>query len=135
MMPRRLTVAIAIILILAGLGTYYAIVQSGPQGSVTEAIAIVAPSDVAAAELSPQNFTVTEGEKVTLVIDNMDNTTHTLAIPTIMETPVIQPGQTVIVSFVPKEVGVFPLMQPVIMQCQTYHACYLTGGYVTVIAR
>ena len=127
--------AIAAVLILAGLGTYYATSPSDPLGSVTETIAIIAPPGAAAPELSPQNFTVTEGEHVTLVIHNMDNTSRGLVIQGKLETPVIQPGQTVMVSFVPREAGVFPFIQPPPSQCQTYYECNLTGGYVTVIAR
>jgi hypothetical protein len=129
-------IAIAVVLILAGFGSYY-VVQTRAPKSLTETITITIPEgEDASAVLSPQNFTVMEGQHVTLVVDNMDNTSHTLAIPAEMETPVILPGQVVSVSFIPNEVGVFPLLQPPLTgPCATYSACNLNQGYVTVVAR
>jgi hypothetical protein len=134
-------VASAVVVILVGLGIYYSVLQSGPKSSpkpVTENIDITAPRvETAAAELSPQNFTAIEGQNVTLVVDNMDNATHFLMISKFgVYTNVIQPGQTVRVSFVANQVGVFPIYQADVLTgpCETYSACHLNQGYVTVIA-
>lgn len=137
MTSRKLAAVFAIVvgLILAGFGVYYATAPGAPEESVTENISIFAPPGATAAELSPRNFTVREGENVVLVVDNMDNITHSLAIPGIVVTPPIQPGQTIRVGFIPREEGVFALMQPVISQCRTYYECDLTGGNMTVLAR
>lgn len=137
MSSRKLAAVFAIVvgLILAGFGVYYATAPGAPEGSVTQNISIFALPGSTTAELSPQNFTVRQGENVVLVVENMDNITHVLAIPGIVVTQPIQPGQTVRVSFIPREEGVFAVVQPVISQCRTYYECNLTGGNMTVLAR
>jgi uncharacterized cupredoxin-like copper-binding protein len=137
MPPRKLVVATAIFLILVGFGIYYSVSEIGLK-PVTESIDITIPGgDTAAAELSPQNFTVMEGQKVTLVINNMDNSPHFLYISALgVNTEIIQSGQTATVSFVPNKVGVFPLWQPPMTgPCATYSTCNVNQGYVTVTAR
>jgi hypothetical protein len=72
------------------------------------------PSSNAPMNFSPLNFTVTEGEHVTIALNNTDNQPHELVIPQFnLTTGVVQGGTTVRVSFVPNRAGNFPFYQPV----------------------
>jgi uncharacterized cupredoxin-like copper-binding protein len=64
-------------------------------------------------DFSPQNFTVTEGQHITLVFRNTDDTPHELAIPALnLATGVVPGGQVVRIVFVPDRVGTFGFGQP-----------------------
>jgi heme/copper-type cytochrome/quinol oxidase subunit 2 len=61
----------------------------------------------------PDNFTITEGKNVTLAISNTDDNTHGLEIPQFgVNTGIILPGDTVRVSFVANQTGVFRYQEP-----------------------
>jgi heme/copper-type cytochrome/quinol oxidase subunit 2 len=61
----------------------------------------------------PQNFTVTEGEHVTIVLYNNGDVPHQLAIPQFnVTTGIVQAGQTVRVVFVPNKAGTFAYDEP-----------------------
>jgi len=68
----------------------------------------------------PANFTVRQGQIVTLAVFNTDDNTHGLAIPAFnVDTGIIKHGITARVTFTANEVGTFPLNEP---------AGYCTGG-------
>jgi nitrous oxide reductase len=72
----------------------------------------------------PANFTVTEGEYVTLAILNTDDNTHGLVIKAFgVDTGLIDPGDTTRVSFLANETGTFTYYEP---------PGYCTGGYGNV---
>jgi Cupredoxin-like domain len=61
----------------------------------------------------PLNFTVKQGQHVTIVFDNTDDGPHELAIPAFgVNTGIVQGGSTVRVQFVADKVGIFPFFQP-----------------------
>jgi heme/copper-type cytochrome/quinol oxidase subunit 2 len=61
----------------------------------------------------PANFTVTEGQNVTLVILNTDDNRHGIAIPQFgLKNTLIPPGDTIRVWFVANETGVFKYSEP-----------------------
>jgi heme/copper-type cytochrome/quinol oxidase subunit 2 len=62
---------------------------------------------------SPDNFTVTEGQNVTLVILNMGNSTHGLVITQFgVNSGIIPPHGVVRVWFIANQVGVFKFYEP-----------------------
>jgi len=68
----------------------------------------------------PANFTVKEGQSVTLVIYNSDDNTHGLAIPAFnVDTGIIKGAHTGRVTFAPDKIGTFPFNEP---------PGYCTGG-------
>jgi hypothetical protein len=69
---------------------------------------------------SPDNFTVTQGEHVSLAILNTDDNTHGFTMKAFgVDTGVILPGQTMRVSFVANQTGMFEFLEP---------PGYCTGG-------
>jgi hypothetical protein len=61
----------------------------------------------------PLNFTVKQGQHVTIAFDNTDDGPHELVIPAYnVTTGIVQGGSTVRVSFVASKAGVFPFFQP-----------------------
>jgi uncharacterized cupredoxin-like copper-binding protein len=61
----------------------------------------------------PANFTVKEGDNVTLAISNTDDNTHGIAIPQFgLNNTIIPPGDTARVWFIPNQAGVFKYMEP-----------------------
>jgi len=68
----------------------------------------------------PNNFTVREGQKVTLAILNTDDNTHGLVMKAFgVDTGKIPPGQTYRVTFVANQTGTFEFSEP---------PSYCTGG-------
>jgi len=68
----------------------------------------------------PANFTVKEGQVVTLFVFNTDDNTHGLAIPAFgVDTGIVKHGITAQVSFTANKVGTFPFNEP---------PGYCTGG-------
>jgi len=73
---------------------------------------------------SPNNFTVKQGQQVTLAILNTDDNTHGLVIHAFgIDTGKIPPGHTDRVTFVANQTGVFEFFEP---------PGYCTGGYGNV---
>ncbi len=69
---------------------------------------------------SPANFTVREGQTVTLAVLNTDDNTHGLVIRAFgVDTGKIPPGDTYRVTFVANETGTFEFFEP---------PGYCTGG-------
>ncbi len=70
---------------------------------------------------SPNNFTVRQGQQVTLAILNTDDNTHGLVIRAFgVDTGKIPPGHTDRVTFVANQTGTFEFFEP---------PGYCTGGY------
>ena len=64
----------------------------------------------------PNNFTVREGQKVTLAILNTDDNTHGLVMKAFgVDTGKIPPGQTYRVTFVANQTGTFEFSEPPII--------------------
>jgi len=69
---------------------------------------------------SPANFTVKQGQVVTLFVYNTDDNTHGLAIPAFgVDTGIIKHGITAQVTFTASKAGTFPIDEP---------PGYCTGG-------
>lgn len=69
---------------------------------------------------SPDNFTVTKGEQVSLAILNTDDNTHGFVLSQFkVDTGLILPGHTARVSFVANQTGMFEFLEP---------PSYCTGG-------
>ena len=61
----------------------------------------------------PDNFTVTQGQTVTLVVQNTDDNTHGLEIPQFgVNSGIILPGDTVRLSFLANQTGVLRYQEP-----------------------
>lgn len=120
--------AAAIVLILAVTGTYYFVLPPGASATVT----IVATGDEANVAFAPANFTVQEGQKVTLVFVNHGSAPHELEIPTLsVNTGIVNGGATTRVSFTPNKVGTFTFEQA----CGTFPEPYCNvAGHVTVLS-
>jgi nitrous oxide reductase len=62
---------------------------------------------------TPDNFTVKEGQNVTLVILNTDDNTHGLVLTQFgVNTGIIPPGDTQRVSFIANQTGIFKFYEP-----------------------
>ncbi len=111
-MTARRTVIIAataIVVILVVTGAYYFALPHGPLTTVT----IVATEGQVGVAFTPANFTVKEGQQVTLVFVNRDSTPHELVIPAFgVSTQIVNAGSTVSVYFVPNKGGTFIVTQP-----------------------
>jgi heme/copper-type cytochrome/quinol oxidase subunit 2 len=93
-------------MVLVVTGTYYFVLPHGASTTVT--IVATAGSQEEGVAFTPANFTVKEGQRVTLVLDNKDVYPHELQIPEFgVNTGVVQGGQTGKVSFVPHKAGTF----------------------------
>jgi uncharacterized cupredoxin-like copper-binding protein len=149
MTVRRIVIlaAAAIVVILAVTGIYYFVLPP-PGGSTT--VTIVATGSAPEGSLgapeeglvfAPANFTVREGQRVTLVFVNRGSAPHELAIPQLgVNTEVVNAGATKSVSFVPSTVGKFIIMQPcgTVAELAGLPGCNIGGygnieGYVTVL--
>jgi hypothetical protein len=91
----------------------------------------------------PWNFTVREGQRVTLVFVNRGSAPHELAISQLgVNTGAVNAGATETISFVPSMVGTFIVMQPcgTAAELAGLPGCNIMGygnieGYVTVLSR
>jgi hypothetical protein len=132
-------ITLTIVIVVAGLGIYYYYASSsGPTARpVTVVLTIAAPGgENASSVVSPQNFTLIEGQGYTLFINNSENTEHELVIPTFnVTTGIIQGQQNVAVTLVPNQVGVFPYYQPASTMPYPQQEDGISGGFVTVIPR
>jgi len=132
MTARRVVIlaAAAIVVILAVTAIYYFVLPP-PGGSTTVTIVVTAGP-----QLAPANFTVTEGQHVTIVFDNTDDGPHEFQIGAFsVSTGIMQGGQTVTVKFVPNKVGTFIVDQPCpIVLGPAFPPCRSIEGYVTVLS-
>jgi len=140
---RTIILAVIVIVILAASGAYYFTgVLGGSSNSVSINIQVTSGTtqNGAADEFLPRNFTVIEGQHVTIVFANGDDGPHELQIPTFnVDTNVVQGGQTVRVAFTPNQVGTFKYFEPagVCSLNAGPAACtglQLTSGNMTVLA-
>ncbi len=117
-------VLVAVIAVALLAGAYYASAHnssSSSTNSVTVDIEIVGGVGNGTVDTySPDNFTVSEGQHVTLAVLNTDDNTHGLVIKALgVDTGIIDPGDTKRVSFVANETGTFVYYEP---------PGYCTGG-------
>jgi plastocyanin len=115
MVKRSLIFGVVIVVVLAISAAYYIESLNNGGGGVTIDMEVTSgtPQNGAPDHFLPANFTVTEGEKVTIVFDNTDDGPHRLQIPALgVDTGPVQGGQTVRVTFVPERVGTFEYDQP-----------------------
>lgn len=107
-------IAIAALIAIAGVA-YFAVYDKPSKGYFAEqlTIQIGRAASNATATYSPDNFTVAQGEHVSLAVENDDNSTHGLAISEFnVNTGGIAPNATLIVSFVPNALGNFTFSEP-----------------------
>ena len=107
---------------LAG-GEYYSLSSGSSSSSSNPLINIEIIGTPAAGTVdyySPNNFTVREGQTVTLAVLNTDDNTHGLVIRAFgVDTGKIDPGHTDRVTFVANQTGTFEFFEP---------PGYCTGG-------
>jgi len=118
-------VLVAVIAVALVAGAYYASAQNSSNSSATSiTVNIQIVGGVGAGTVdtySPDNFTVTEGQHVTLVVLDSDDNTHGLIIPQFgVDTGIIQSGASVRVQFVANQAGNYTFYEP---------AGYCTGGF------
>jgi heme/copper-type cytochrome/quinol oxidase subunit 2 len=143
MVNRAIILVVVVVAVLAVSAGYYVTTLSGGSSSaVTVNILVTSgtPQNGAPDEFVPQNFTVTEGQHVTIVFDNTDDGPHAYEIPALgVSTGIVQGGQTVRVSFVPTKSGTFSSDQPpgaCVSAANPTASCtgaQLTNGFVTVL--
>jgi heme/copper-type cytochrome/quinol oxidase subunit 2 len=109
-------VAVVLLAAVAG-GAYYAqtITSSNSTPSTLDVhISILGGVGVGTVDTySPDNFTVRQGQRVTLAVLNTDDNSHGLAITEFkVDTGIIGPGNTVRVSFVANQTGSFKFYEP-----------------------
>jgi len=136
--------AVVVILILVVSGAYYFtnVLGGNTANSVTVNISVSngTPQNGAADAFIPNNFTVKQGQQVTIVFQNLDDGPHELAIPQFsVNTGIVQGGATQRATFTPNQVGSFPYFEPpgVCSQGAANAACtgkQLTNGTMTVTA-
>jgi plastocyanin len=145
MVKRSVIFAVVIVVILAASAGYYISSVSQTGGGVVINMEVTAgtPQNGGPDHFLPANFTVTEGQKVTIVFDNTDDGPHDFQIPALgVDTHIVEGGQTVRVVFTPDKVGTFAYDQPPGTCCFggiTYAQGCCTGaqetnGNVTVLA-
>ena len=114
----------AVVLVAAVAGGFYlsqAANSANTPGSTTIDIQILGGVGKGTVDTySPDNFTVRQGEDVTLAVLNTDDNTHGLVITAFgVNTGIILPGDTARVSFVANQTGTFTYFEP---------PGYCTGG-------
>jgi plastocyanin len=120
---RSIVVLLVIVVAALGVGEYYSQMSgssSSSKGLLINITIIGTPAAGTVDYYSPSNFTVKEGQTVTLAVLNTDDNTHGLVIRAFgVDTGKIDPGQTDRVTFVANETGTFEYFEP---------AGYCTGG-------
>jgi cupredoxin-like protein len=118
---RPVILAVVIVVVLAGSGTYYYTNVLGGNCSNCVTVNMLGSTPGLYGQnatqhpdaFDPLNFTVIQGQHVTLVFDNTDDGPHELVIPAYnVTTGIVQGGQTVRVNFVADKAGIFPFFQP-----------------------
>jgi plastocyanin len=120
----RSILLILVIVVAALAGAEYYSQKSGSSGSSNSLLVnieiIGTPAAGTVDYYSPSNFTVREGQTVTLAVLNTDDNTHGLVIRAFgVDTGKIDPGQTDRVTFLANQTGTFQFFEP---------AGYCTGG-------
>jgi nitrous oxide reductase len=108
---------IGLIIVAAVAGAYYFESRSAansPVGATTVDITIEGGVGVGTVDTYyPDNFTVKEGQVVTLAVLNTDDNTHGLAIDQFkVDTGIINSGNTARVTFVANQTGTFKYYEP-----------------------
>jgi plastocyanin len=144
MVSRSVILAAVVVVVLAiSAGYYINSVSGNAANSVTIDMEVTAgtPQNGGPDHFLPANFTVTEGEHVTIVFDNTDDGPHEFQIPALgVDTQIVQGGQTVRITFVPDKVGTFAYDQPAgacvsaINPASSCTGAQETNGNVTVLA-
>ncbi len=136
MVSRQVIFAVFVVAVLAVSAAYYASsVSGGSKDSVTVVIQVTngTAQNGAADAFSPRNFTVVEGQHVTLVFENNDDNAHELVIPHFgVDTNVVEGGSSARVVFVPNQTGVFEYFEPPGV-CGSCTGAQETSGNMTVI--
>lgn len=116
MVKRSIILVVVVVAVLAASAAGYANSFSGGggAGSVTVNIQVAnCVSNSCADTYAPRQFTVTEGQHVTIVFANYDDNAHELDIPAFgVSTNIVASGATTRVSFVPNQVGTFEYSEP-----------------------
>jgi uncharacterized cupredoxin-like copper-binding protein len=115
MVKRSLILAVVVVAVLAVSAGYYinSVGQGGSSVTIDMEVTAGTPQNGGPDHFLPANFTVTEGQHVTIVFDNTDDGPHEFEIPALgVSTGIVQGGQTVRVNFVPDKVGTFAYDQP-----------------------
>ncbi len=121
MVRRDVALSIVVVVVLALSGGYYFINVSSASSANSTTVTIIGSTPGLYGENATQNpdaflprqFTVQEGQHVTLVFENQDDGPHQLVIPAFnVNTGIVQGGQTVRVNFVPDKLGTFAFSQP-----------------------
>jgi uncharacterized cupredoxin-like copper-binding protein len=104
------TVIVAVLLVTA---SYYYLVVSAPANSVTVTITANDGPQGDTVGFLPANFTVKEGQHVTLALVNGGSAPHELRIGVFgADTGIVNAGATKKVSFIPNKVGTFIAAEP-----------------------
>ena len=121
MAPRGAAVILIVALLAAG-GAYYVYSAGSSQvpGASSNSLQVIirivggANGDLSHDTYSPDNFSVRDGQNVTLVILNTGNETHALVITQFgVNSGTIPPYGTVKVWFIANQIGVFKFYEPV----------------------
>ena len=105
---------VVIIVAVVAAGEYYQGTFSSTGNSKTVNIEILGGTGPGTVDIySPDNFTVTNGQQVTLAILNTDDNTHGFVMRAFgVDTGVILPGHTTRVSFNANQTGMFEFLEP-----------------------
>jgi Cupredoxin-like domain len=142
MVSRAVIFAIVVIAILAVSAAYYISSTSSSGGGVIINMEVTdgTPQDGGPDEILPQNFTVTQGQHVTVVFENTDDGPHEIVAPGLgFTTNIVQGGQTARVALNPSKVGTFGFYQPAgacVSQADPAVSCtgpQLMNGTITVL--
>jgi hypothetical protein len=107
-------IVIAALIAIAGIA-YFEVYDKPSKGYFAEQLTIEIGRGASneTASYVPGNFTVAQGEHVSLAVENYDNSTHGLAIPGFdVNTGGIAPNGTMVISFIPNALGNFTFSEP-----------------------
>jgi len=109
-----LLVAVIVGVVVVAGALYARSASSSSGGSVEVDIEIVGGLGASTTDTyQPDNFTVSQGQTVVLVVQNTDDNPHGLAIPAFnVDTGAIKSGGTVRVTFVADKAGTFTFSEP-----------------------
>jgi heme/copper-type cytochrome/quinol oxidase subunit 2 len=107
--------AVVLVAVIAG-GAYFSQSSTPKPSTKTQEVDLQIIGGVGVGTVDtyvPDNFTVTEGNNVTLVIQNTDDNTHGLEIPQFgINSGIILPGVTDRVWFIANQTGIFKYQEP-----------------------
>ena len=114
-MKSKSLIAVILIVVVAS-GIYYAETFDSKSSSNSQTVNMQIVGGVGVGTVDtyvPDNFTIKEGQNVTLVVQNTDDNTHGLVITQFGVNPgVILPGHTDRISFVANQTGTFKFYEP-----------------------